>query len=449
MKVKLNTLTAATAIFCSLMSTCYATATPEQIARLGKDLTPFGAEMAGNKDGTIPAWNGGITQPPKNFDPKKGYVDPYAGEKPLYVITAANVQTYVSLLPPGQIELLKKYPDYKIPVYPSHRTHAMPKAEYESIQKEAHDIKLAEGGNGVVSRQRSSVPFPFPTNGYELFQNMLLRYRGQGLERTLAVFPVQADGSFTPVRRVEYVGYAHAMKNAEPNRLYYWLSTLISPASLAGDTTLVHEPIDQVKEARKAWAYNPGSRRVLRAPQIAYDNPLQGTDGLMTLDDFDGWNGAPDRFDVKLVGKRELIVPYNNFKLMDKSLKYKDLVGKQAFNQDLARYELHRVYVLEATLKSGARHVYGKRVLYLDEDTYQILHADNYDGRGELWRSHEIFEVPFYDALTVGLAAEVSYDLQARRYVVAGVSNEEKPYDFDKKFTVDFFSIDNLRRVGQ
>lgn len=449
MNRKLNKLTAAAAIFLTLTTTCYAAATQEQIVRLGKDLTPFGAEMAGNKEGTIPAWTGGITQIPKGYDPKKGYIDPFAAEKPLYTITNANLSQYQAQLPPGQVELLKRYPTYKVAVYPSHRTHSLPKGEYEAIAKEANDIKLADGGNGLLNRQRSTVPFPFPKSGDEVLQNMLVRYRGQSLERTVAFFPVQTDGSFTPVRRVEWLSFAQYLKGAEPNRLYYWMSTLLSPASMAGDTTLVHEPLDQVKETRKAWVYNPGSRRVLRAPQIAYDNPLQGTDGLMTLDDYDGWNGATDRFDLKLVGKRELLVPYNNFKLTDKSLKYKEVVGKQTLNQDFARYELHRVYVVEATLKPGARHVYGKRVLFIDEDSYQILHADNYDGRGELWRVHEIFTTNFYDANCTWLAAEVSYDFQARRYVVVGVTNEEKPYDFDKKLSIDYYSTDSLRRVGQ
>jgi hypothetical protein len=447
MKPELAKLAGAALLF-ALSSTCQAAATQEQLARLGKDLTPFGAEMAGNKDGSIPAWTGGM-QAPKGYDPRKGYIDPFAAEKPLHVITAANYAQFQAQLPPGQVELLKRYPGYKIPVYPSHRTHALPKAEYEAIEAEARNIKLAEGGNGLVNRQRSTVPFPFPASGDELFQNMLLRYRAQSLERTVAFFPVQTDGSFTPVRRVEWATFAQYLNGAEPNRLYYWMSTLLSPASVAGDTTLVHEPLDQVKETRKAWAYNPGSRRILRAPQIAYDNPLQGTDGLMTVDDYDGMNGAADRFDLKLVGKKELIVPYNNFKLTDKSLKYKEIVGRQTLNQDFTRYELHRVYVVEATLKPGARHVYGKRVLYIDEDSYQIVHADNYDGRGELWRVHEIFTTHFYDASCTWLAAEVSYDLQARRYVVVGVANEEKPYDFGKKLTLDYYSTDNLRRVGQ
>ncbi|MYA89154.1 MAG: DUF1329 domain-containing protein, partial [Boseongicola sp. SB0662_bin_57] len=38
-----------------------------QIARLGADLTPLGGERAGNASGTIPAWNGGITRPPRGY----------------------------------------------------------------------------------------------------------------------------------------------------------------------------------------------------------------------------------------------------------------------------------------------------------------------------------------------------------------------------------------------
>jgi len=176
---------------------------------------------------------------------------------------------------------------------------------------------------------------------------------------------------------------------------------------------------------------------------------MTGSDGLMTQDDYDGFNGSPERYDWKLVGKREMIIPYNNFKLTDKSLKYTDIVGKQNVNQDLVRYEVHRVYVLEATLKPGARHIYSKRVALVDEDSFQVAHVDNYDGRGELWRSHEIFASYFYDCGCTWIAGDAQYDFQSGRYILSALANEQQPIIFGKQYKPDYFSPDSMKRLAK
>jgi hypothetical protein len=261
-------------------------------------------------------------------------------------------------------------------------------------------------------------------------------------------FPVQTNGSFTPTTRTETFAAPWALDKFEPNRTYYYIAKLTGPSNVAGDGVLVHEPNDQIKEPRMAWVYNPGSRRVLRAPQIAYDSPGIGSDGLRTNDDYQGFNGAPDRYDWKLVGKKEMIISYNNFALSDRSLKYKDIVLPNHMNSDLVRYEKHRVWVVEATLKPGMRHVYSKRVFYVDEDSWNIAHADQYDGRNELWRVKDVHLMPFYDQpLTWGIG-EVMYDLQARRYLVSGLMNEEKQTRFGDKMTLNQFTPEALRRQG-
>ena len=418
------------------------------LERLGKDLTPVGAEKGANADGTIPAWDGGIAKAPAGFDAKAGYLDPYAGEKPLYTITAANLAQYKDKLAPGQMEMLKRFPTYKLNVYASHRSAAYPQVIYERVKAEAGKAELAAGGNGVQNVVRSSVPFPLPKTGVEVMWNHMMRYRGGSVLRYNAEFPVQANGSFTPVTRTESVTMANAMEKPEANRLLYYIGAITGPSSVAGESLLVIDAIDQVKEKRQAWLYNPGQRRILRAPDVSYDAPGSGSDGLRTTDDYDGFNGSPDRYDWKLVGKKEMIISYNNFKLTSKSLKYADIVRPGHLNQDLVRYEPHRVWVVEATLKPGQRHVYAKRVFYVDEDSWQIAHADAYDGRGELWRVHELDAVQFYDAPAPWFASEVFYDLQARRYLVTGLSNQEKPIKFGAKFDVNYYSPDNLRRMS-
>jgi hypothetical protein len=442
---KLSAMAVAISVVCG---SAWAGMAAADIERLGKDLTPMGAEKAGNKDGSIPGWDGGIAKAPAGFDPKAGYLDPFAAEKPLYTISAANMAVYKDKLTPGQMEMMKRFPDYKMNVYASHRTAAYPMAMYDSIKSEAGKAELAAGGNGVLNVQRSSVPFPQPKSGVEVIWNHIMRYRGGTVQRSNAEFPVQANGNFTPVTRNESLMLAHAMEKPEPNRLLYYTGTITGPTSVAGEALLVVDPIDQVKESRQAWLYNPGQRRILRAPDVAYDAPGSGSDGLRTTDDYDGFNGAPDRYDWKLVGKKEMIISYNNFKLTSKNIKYSDIVRPGHVNQDLVRYEPHRVWVVEATLKPGQRHVYAKRVFYVDEDSWQVAHADAYDGRGELWRVHEINAVQFYDAPAPWFASEIFYDLQARRYLVTGLGNQEKPIKFGVKLDTGYFKPDNLRRMS-
>lgn len=420
-----------------------------EVARLGQDLTPVGAEKAGNANGTIPAWDGGLTQPPSGYKADQGYVDPFAGEQPLYTVTAANMAQYADLLSDGHKAMLEKYPSYKMQVYPSHRSAALPQAEYQQIRQEAANVELLPGGVGLTHYQSSTVPFPLPKAALEVMWNHLVRYRAGGYQYYPTEMVVQANGKFTPIRREVKVVMASAMGNPEPNRLYYYLGKVTSPESVAGNQTLLHEPIDQTKETRLAWQYNPGQRRVLRAPEVSYDTPVNTSDGLRTNDSVDMYNGAPDKYEWKLLGKKELLVPYNTYKLADRSLKYEQIIQANHLNQDLLRYEPHRVWVVEATLKPGERHIYAKRVFYVDEDSWGILASDIYDGRGELWRLLEAHSLQRYDVLSSIHISDVSYDLQARRYIAYGLENEEKHTQFGIKASLKDLSPAALRRSGR
>ena len=241
-------------------------------------------------------------------------------------------------------------------------------------------------------------------------------------------------GQYTPVQFDEELYLLYSLPNMTPeklaNRILLFKQTVTAPARLAGGILLVHESLDQVKQPRDAWLYNPGQRRVRRAPQVAYDNPGTAADNMRTSDQLDMFNGAPDRYDWKLVGKREVYVPYNSYKLQDPSLKYKDIVTPLHLNPDHLRYELHRVWVVDATLRPGERHIYKRRVFYIDEDSWQILVIDQYDNRDQLWRVSEGHAMNFYNVPTLWTAAEVHIDLQAGRYVVMGLFNESRVHDF-------------------
>ncbi len=434
----------------SAMGTAVAAVSPEQVARLGADLTPVGAVKAGNASGTIPAWDGGLAKVAAD----QRYSDPYAGEKPRFTITAANVEQYKAQLTPGQLALLAAYPDsYKINVYPTHRSGRFPQHIYDVAKKNAANTTLKEGGNGLADFAET-LPFPIPQNGLEVIWNHITRYRGGSLERTIVQIPVQRNGSFSPVRLREQLVWPQYLAdgfdaNKDDNILNYFTQKVEAPARLTGNVLLIHETLDQVKQPRLAWLYNAGQRRVRRAPQVAYDAPGTAADGLRTADNLDMYNGAPNLYDWKLVGKQEKIIPYNSFKLADRGLKYSDILQPGHLNSDLLRYEQHRVWVVEATLKPGERHVYAKRTFYIDEDSWQAAVVDHYDSRGELWRVAEAHSFPYRDAETTWHTGEVLHDLNSGRYLVGSLTNEEADgFKFGVKLKRSDFTTAAIRRSG-
>jgi mannose-6-phosphate isomerase-like protein (cupin superfamily) len=233
------------------------------------------------------------------------------------------------------------------------------------------------------------------------------------------------------------------------NRLLNFKQRVIAPSRLAGGILLVHESMNQVAQPRDAWLYNPGQRRVRRAPQVAYDNPGTAADNMRTSDQLDMFNGAPDRYDWELVGKKEIYVPYNAYKLQDPSVKFSDILTPLHINQDHVRYELHRVWVVDATLKEGARHIYKRRTFYLDEDSWQIVVNDTYDNRDQLWRVSEGHAMTYYNVPSLWTSLEVHTDLQAGRYLAIGLNSEYSPYEFDIQRSLDDYTPAALRREGK
>lgn len=425
--------------------------------RLGADLTPLGGEKAGNADGSIPSWDGGITAGPAGYKPGMHHPDPFASEQPLFTITAANADQYAGKISAGHLALLKAYSTYKMPVYASHRTASNPQRIYDATKKHATAAALTEGGNGI-SGSVVGIPFPIPQNGLEVIWNHLTRYRGIAATRSISQAAPQRNGSYTLVDFDDefFFNYVRddisedelAKQLTSDNVLIYFKQAVTAPARLAGSILLVHETMDQVKEKRRAWLYNAGQRRVRLAPSIEYDNPGTAADGMRTSDQFDMFNGAPDRYEWKLVGKKEMYVPYNSYKLHSDSVKYDEILKPLHINQDLTRYELHRVWVVDATLKAGTSHVYSRRTFYVDEDSWQVLAVDQYDGRGQLWRVSEAHCINYYDALTFWSTLEVHTDLIAGRYLAIGLDNQGKMYDFTLKRTPQDYTPARLRQEG-
>jgi hypothetical protein len=433
------------------VSLVFAAISDADLARLGNDLTPLGAERAGNADGSIPAWDGGLTSPPSGYKVGDHHPDPFPSETPLFTVTAANLAQYEGKLTAGHIALLKAYSDYKLPVYPTHRTAAVPQRIYDATKKIAPLAHLANNGANVEGAL-IGIPFPVPQNGLEVIWNHLVRYRGESASRTYAQAAPLRNGSYSLVEFEDEFLFNYVRPDITEkdlnNILIYYKQATVAPARYAGSILLLHETMDQVKEARHAWLYNPGQRRVRLAPKVAYDEPGTAADGMRTNDQFDMYNGAPDRYEWKLVGKKELVVPYNSYRLHSDKVKIAEILKPLHINQDLTRYELHRVWVVEATLKPGTSHLYTRRTFYVDEDSWQVLGVDQYDSHGELWRVSEAHCISYYEVPTFWSTLEVHTDLRNGRYLAIGLNNDHKAYDFSIKRTPADYSPTALAREG-
>jgi hypothetical protein len=425
---------------------------PEAADQLGgPELTPVGAERHGNSDGTIPPWNGGITEPPADYEPGSQHVDPYARDAALFTISAGNIEQYADKLSEGQQALLRSYPTWHMSVYPTRRSASYPDWVYAALKANATSAEVITQGKGGVVKSDVSSPFPIPESGVEVVWNHSLRWRGIRVSRSFGQAAMTRNGRYTVTLALQEWAFPYAarpensLREKFPNTLLAFKSKFVQPGLIAGDGSLVLEPIDQNKEPRKSWIYNRALRRVLRAPYIANDDPALNVDSLRTVDEFDMYNGSPARFEWKLLGKKELYIPYNAYRIHSADLDYSDILKKKHINPDLARYELHRVWVVEGTLKPGMEHIYSRRVFYVDEDSWQIAVADNYDSEGKLWRTSEAHALNYYEVPVLWSTLEVYYDLQQQRYLVSGMDNQRNPYQFSNTADPREFSPNALK----
>lgn len=448
--MKKNLLMAA--LLATFSSIGLAAVSEEEAAALGTTLTPMGGEKAANSSGTIPEWSGGITEVHPDFKRGGHYPDPFAADKPLFTIDASNLAQHQDKLSPGQVALFKRYPTWKMKVYPTRRSASLPQGIYNETRANATKVKLVESGVGFTGTT-GGTPFPIAKNGLEAIWNHITVYKGDTYRTSWSQAPVTASGDYNLVSfdyEFDFV-YSHQGKRPEErtaNLLFYFLQIVKQPPRLAGQLLLVHEFADQVSQPRKAWTYNPGQRRVRLAPSVSYDNPGTAADGLRTNDDFFMYNGATDRYDWKLVGKREMYIPYNAYLINGPTLKIKDVLQPGHINPEHARYELHRVWEVEAKLRSGTSHLYKKRVFFIDEDSWIVHVQDKYDNRDQLWRVDELHTLNYYDIPFVAAGLEVKHDLQSGRYIALSMRNEESIVYDRIPLTPADFTPDALRTKG-
>jgi hypothetical protein len=435
MKLRASILTLLAAF--GVTGSAMAESSPDEIKKLGTSLTIWGAEAGGNADKTIPAYTGGL-KPPAGYDPAKptDRPDPFADEKPLFSISAANADKYGDKLTAGIKEMLKKYPSFRLDVYPTHRTASYPKYVLDNSLKNAATCKLADNLLQLAGTCWGGVPFPIPKNGAEVMWNRALKY-DQFAYHSLMQTSTMVDTRGRAIQTGEFE-YWQTFPPMDPSRttpldntneiLEYGRVNWTGPTRKAGEILVLHDAIDMVNVGRLAWTYLPGQRRVKLSPDVAYDTPSPAGGGIGTVDETQVFYGAQDRYNYKLVGKKEMYIPYNTFKLHDEKVCSDDKVfTPHHLNPDCIRWELHRVWVLEATLKDGKRHVYPRRTIYWDEDVFAVGMSDNYDDAGKIYRVTWNHYYPFYETTGHNTHEFVVHDMPGGGYVRQAYTPAGKP----------------------
>jgi hypothetical protein len=415
--MKLRKSMTAAVLMLAYASVTFGAVTAEEAQKLGTTLTPVGAEMAGNADGSIPAYTGGLTTLPADFVPGSGKrTDPFANEKPLFSIDAKNMEQYADKLTEGNKALMKKYPDYRIDVYKTHRTVTFPEYVLQGTARNAVSATTTNEGLSL-SNAKSGIPFPIPKDGYETMWNHLGRFEGEAYQIRYSSYNVDGAGrKILSTLGTAWTEYPYYNKTNPSTDTYFEVKFVYSgPPRRNGEAMMFIDPLNMAEKSRRAWQYLPGQRRVRLAPTISFDTPNPGTSGATTYDDGYVFNGSLERYDWKLVGKKEMFVVYNAYKMVYQTVA-DDLLGPKFLNPDKLRFELHRVWVVEGTLKPGKRHIYAKRTLYLDEDSWAALAADSYDAQGRLYRTIMSAFTYSYDAKAPLNAPNFCYDLVTGSY---------------------------------
>jgi hypothetical protein len=406
-----------------------AAVTPDMAAQLKTTLTPFGAERAGNADGSIPAWTGGLTTTPEGWTPAQPMPDMFKSDAKIVSINASNMAQYEDKLCESVKFMMKKWPDFRIDVYPTHRTAAAPQWVYDNTYQNALRTKPVAGGSrlGFVDAY-GGIPFPIPDPndpleaGAQVMWNHNTRWQSTNYNRMISAWVV-SQGQLTLAlgyRNIETSPYYQPDGTLETYSGYIrqYHEHFYSPANFNGQELIEWQPTNTTSQPMQVWQYLAGQGRVRKAPELTYDTPASTLDGIGDYDEYYVFYGALDRYDWKLLGKREIYIPYNNNALF---LSTPQNAHQPHFmNPDIVRWELHRVWVVEATLHAGERNVLPRRVFYVDEDTWHAVLGDAYDAQNNLYHHQIMFMETRPDVPMTAYGNSLVYNLQADEYVSGG-----------------------------
>jgi hypothetical protein len=433
----------------TLLAPADAAVSDQQAAQLKSRLTPVGAERAGNTDGTIPPWTGGYTVNMPGYREGAPRSDPFAAEKPLFAISASNYRDYADKLPEGAKRLFEKNPDYRMDIYPTHRSAAAPDWVYDNIFRNATRAHAAPEGIAYgIAGAAGGVPFPIPQNGDEAMWNHLLAFWGPARELTVSSYVVPQNHVVERASAYkEIADFPYYYRDATPDSFggYYFktLHIAVAPAARVGESYLNWQPINTSRYNFAAWRLLPGEHRVRKAPGISYDVPDIDAAGFMSLDEYYMFFGGLDHYEFKILGKREMYVPYNNNRLY--TCPVNEVLGPAHANSDELRYELHRVWVIDGTLASGKHDIVAHRRLYLDEDTWLAVYSDSWDDKGNLWKFGQatMYLMPDLPAVIVGSQFDYDFELGGYAYGFA-FNGEPQAYKVTSPHPASLFSSQAL-----
>lgn len=458
--MRIKSVSAVTALLASFLFSFTAQASAQEEAALlgGDKYTCMGAERAGSESG-VAEYTGKWFKTWPGMQSQTGYEPgPFADEQPLFKITADNYEEHKQHLTDGMIALFENYPDkFYMNIYPSHRDFAV--AEDDSVcevtKDNAINAKIVDEGLGIDARLGGPA-FPFPKSGIEAIWNSIFPYRAWS-EKVIYDTADVYENDTVAWGKSEFMVFAPlgmAKKNKKPRTTdgvaaYFFYKTIL-PARSAGEVAVGYMPLNFNKESLQAWQYQPGLRRVRKAPEVGFDYPVPPA-GLRTTDDDSGFNGSPERYNWTLMGKKEVYVPYHNFKVNDPALSYDQLITKNTLNPEYVRYELHRLWVIEANLKDGFRHIYKKRRLYADEDGWLTLTADAWDTQDKIYRVTLILYFYSQESGTFHRGVSLYHDLSSGAYEATYLVNAAGKdwWRLNTKMKKQQFSPQAAERAGQ
>jgi len=401
----------------------FAAVSAEEAKKLGTTLTEFGSIKAGNAEGTIPAYTGGITTPPADFKAGSGvWADPFKADKPVLRIDSKNMQEHAAKLSAGQMHLMKLNPSYYMDIYPTRRSASYPDKALKANVRNATTCTLTKDDLSVETLCRGGLPFPIPKTGKEVLWNHLLRYQGVTpvTAPSVRTWVVDSAGKPTMVTQQQImsdpVWYQTDLDDRDPAMAWRLYSVTTAPARKAGEASGLIDYIDPVDKPRRAWSYTPGQRRIKQSPEFVYDTPVATMGGVTLFDEVFVFSGKMDRFDFKLIGLKEMYLPYNSYKNVFECPAPETALLPKFVNPACERWELHRAWAIEATLKPGMRHAYSKRMYYFDEDMTGAATYDAYDQSGQLYRAMFNGMVNLYDKKVPWPIRHVVYDFNKGQY---------------------------------
>lgn len=388
----------------------------------GPELTAFGAQRSGNVDGSIPGYTGERLPTPDCYsNSEPSYLcDPW-NDKPLLAITAQNMHQHADRLTDGQKELLSKYADFRMDIYPSRRTARYPDYVLANTRKNADTCRTADNGNKVEGCY-GGFPFPLAKTGHEVMWNHLLKYSPPNQQYKVKSILLDTNGRHILLGEQSILStrFFYDSQNNQPwpdDAKYFgvWIS-VHGPARRNGEQTML---LQDIAGKQRAYQYLPGQRRVKASPDLAYDTPSPISGGISTMDQQELFFGQLDRYDFTYLGTQEKFIIYNNFAASDYKQCPEEVYFTKHFpNPACTRWELHRVRVVEATLKPGFRHSLPKRKFYFDEDLTMAGTADSYDASAKLSNIDNAISFPLYvDGYGSLIGTTISIDLRRGSYV--------------------------------